>query len=283
MIFFKTQVRRFIKQITELLFTFLDLIYIFVISFNINNNKLAKNRKITIVTAADKSHYQSSIQLIKSILSTNNDVVVYFYDLEIETELDLGVLQDERIIYKKFPFEQYPKFFSKKYFSEYDNGYKLGYYAWKGVITSIVAKQVSGILIWCDAGNILKKELNMVKKIVTKKKFFSPISSNRVKDWTHPSLVRKLMLSDQLLKKRNLWSCFVCFDLSSDLGQKMVKLWSDWSLKEEYIAPEGSNRFNHRQDQTLITLIYHQEVKKFLVPKTYKIFGLRFQQDLEKK
>ena len=100
MIFFKTQVRRFIKQITELLFTFLDLIYIFVISFNINNNKLAKSRKITIVTAADKSHYQSSIQLIKSILSTNNDVVVYFYDLEIETEL-IRVLQDERIIYKK--------------------------------------------------------------------------------------------------------------------------------------------------------------------------------------
>ena len=95
------------------MFTFLDLIYIFVISFNINNNKLAKSRKITIVTAADKSHYQSSIQLIKSILSTNNDVVVYFYDLEIETELDLGVLQDERIIYKKFPFEQYPKFFQR--------------------------------------------------------------------------------------------------------------------------------------------------------------------------
>jgi glycosyltransferase involved in cell wall biosynthesis len=42
----------------------------------------------------------------------------------------------------------------------------------KGVITSIVAKQVSGILIWCDAGNILKKELNLIKKIVTKKKFF---------------------------------------------------------------------------------------------------------------
>lgn len=281
LIFFKTQIRKFIKQIIELLFTSLDLIYMFLISFNLNNNKLAKNRKITIVTAADKSHYQSSIQLMKSILSTNKDIVIYFYDLELETELDFGEFQDERIIYKKFPFEQYPKFFSKKYFSEYDNGYKLGYYAWKGVITSIVAKQVSGILIWCDAGNILKKELNLIKKIVTKKKFFSPISSNRVKDWTHPSLVRKLMLNDQLLKKRNLWSCFVCFDLSSDLGQKMVKLWSDWSLKEEYIAPEGSNRFNHRQDQTLITLIYHQEVKKFLIPKTYKIFGLRFQQDLE--
>ena len=172
LIFFKTQIRKFIKQIIELLFTSLDLIYMFLISFNLNNNKLAKNRKITIVTAADKSHYQSSIQLMKSILSTNKDIVIYFYDLELETELDFGEFQDERIIYKKFPFEQYPKFFSKKYFSEYDNGYKLGYYAWKGVITSIVAKQVSGILIWCDAGNILKKELNLIKKIVTKKKFF---------------------------------------------------------------------------------------------------------------
>ena len=60
----------------------------------------------------------------------------------------------------------------------------------------------------------------------------------------------------------------------------MVKLWSDWSLKEEYIAPEGSNRFNHRQDQTLITLIYHSMIGKALIPKTHKIFGVEFHQDI---
>jgi len=282
-IFFKTQILIILKKIEELFFTIIDLIYIFLVSLNIKNNKLSKNRKVTIVTAADSSHYRSSRQLIKSVLSTNKDVDIYFYDLEIDAKFDFNEFQDESFIYNKFPFEQYPKFFSKKYFSEYDNGYKLGYYAWKGVITSKVAEEVDGILIWCDAGNILKKELNLIRKIVTKKKFFSPISSNRVKDWTHSSLVKNLRLTNKILIKRNLWSCFVCFDLSTDLGKKMVKLWSDWSLKEEYIAPQGSNRFNHRQDQTLITLIYHQEIKKLLIPKTYKIFGLRFQQDLEIK
>lgn len=277
----KTFLLEIFKFFQNFCFTFIDLIYIFYLNLDIKNSNEAQNKKVTIVTAADKSHYKSAKQLIESVQKTNKEVVVYFYDLENKSELNIKDITYDNFIYRKFDFSNYPSFISKKFFSEYDNSFKLGHYAWKGVIVNTVANEVSGILIWCDAGNVIKKELSLIKKLVNKKKFYSPISSNRVIDWTYPTLIKDLNLPDKFLRKRNLWSCFVCFDLTSKIGRKVAYGWSEWSQKQNLIAPNGSNRFNHRQDQTLITLLYYKLINQKLVPKTYKIFGLRFQQDIE--
>lgn len=281
MILVKTFLLGLNKFFQNFCFTFIDLIYICYLNLDLKNSNEAQNKKITIVTAADKSHYKSVKQLIKSVQKTNKEVVVYFYDLENISEFNIKDVTYDNFIYRKFDFSNYPSFISKKFFSEYDNSFKLGYYAWKAVIVKTVANEVDGILIWCDAGNVIKKELSLIRKLVNKKKFYSPISSNRVIDWTYPTLIKDLNLSENILRKRNLWSCFVCFDLTSKISREVVHCWSDWSQKQNLIAPIGSNRSNHRQDQTLITLLYYKLINKTLLPKTYKIFGLRFQQDLD--
>lgn len=277
----KTFLLVFSNFLQNFYFTLIDIFYICYLNLNLKNTTEAKNKKLTIVTAADESHYKSVKQLISSVQKTNKEVVVYFYDLEKESNFNVEDIEYSNFIYRKFDYSNYPSFFSKRYFSEYDNSFKLGYYAWKGVIVNIVANEVSGILIWCDAGNVIKKELSSIKKLVNHKKFYSPISSNRVVDWTYPTLIKDLNLNKKLLKKRNLWSCFVCFDLTSDIGREMVNCWSEWSQKQNLIAPIGSSRYNHRQDQTLITLLFYKLMNQKLLPKTYKIFGLRFQQDIE--
>lgn len=279
MIILKTFLLLAIKFIQNTWFTCVDIIYICYLNLDLKNSTEAKNKKLTIVTAADKSHYKSAIQLIDSVQKTNKNVVVYFYDLEIESEFKIKDVKYENFIYRKFQFSNYPSFISKKFFSDYDNSFKLGHYAWKAVIVNTVANEVDGILIWCDAGNVVKKELSLIRKLVNKKKFYSPISSNRVIDWTYPTLIKDLNLPENFLRKRNLWSCFVCFDLTSKIGREISHCWSEWSKKQNLIAPIGSNRSNHRQDQTLITLLYYKLINQKLVPKTYKIFGLRFQQD----
>lgn len=281
-IFVKSSLLEVIKFLQNFYFTFIDIIYICFLNFDLKNSNEAKNKKLTIVSAADKSHYKSAMQLIDSVKKTNKEAVVYFYDLEQESEFNFKDVMYENFIYRKFDFSNYPSFISKKYFSEYDNSFKLGYYAWKALIVNIVANEVGGILIWCDAGNVVKKELSLIKKVVNKKKFYSPISSNRVIDWTYPTLINDLNFPERFLRKRNLASGLVCFDLTSKTGREVAMVWSEWSQKQNLIAPIGSNRFNHRQDQTLITLLYYKLINQKLVPKTYKIFGLRFHQDIEK-
>lgn len=277
----KTNLRLAKKYLLEFAYTILDLIFLAFLLTNFKNSKVAKKKKITIVTAADKSHYLSANQLINSVLRNTNNTIIYFFDLDQEAEFDYSSFDRDRFKYKKFEFNKYPDFFNFKFHSEYDGTYKLGYYAWKAIATKEIADIESGILIWCDAGNIIKKDLNLVKKVINKNHFYSPISSDRVKDWTHHSLIARFNLSNNILNKRNLWSCFVCFDLDSEFGKFMVKEWSIWSQQRILIAPEGSSRSNHRQDQTLITLIYYLNKGEIYSPKTYKIFNLRFQRDLE--
>ncbi len=276
----KTNLLIILKTFRNIIFTFIDFIYIALTILNLKNNKIAKNKKVTIVTAADESHYKSAEQLIKSIFLTNKNFNVIFYDLDKKNTFDFEINSTFNFKYKKFDFDNYPNFFSEKFFSDYDDSYKLGYYAWKAAILQTVSKDLDGILIWCDAGNIISKKLSLLIKIITKKQFYSPISSNRVVHWTHNSLIEKLELSKNILKKRNLSSGLVCFDLSSDISRKLIEQWFDWSKNKSLIAPDGSNRSNHRQDQTLITLIYHSMIGKALIPKTHKIFGVEFHQDI---
>ena len=154
----KTNLLIIVKTFNNILFTFIDCIYIALTILNLKNNKNAKNKKVTIVTAADKSHYKSAEQLIKSIFLTNKNFNVIFYDLDKENTFDFEINNEFNFKFKKFNFDIYPNFFSEKFFSEYDDSYKLGYYAWKAAILQTVSKDLDGILIWCDAGNIISKK-----------------------------------------------------------------------------------------------------------------------------
>jgi len=48
----------------------------------------------------------------------------------------------------------------------------------------------------------------------------------------------------------------VCgFDGRNPVVHRLVRRWKDLALQEDVIAPPGSNRSNHRQDQALLTLL----------------------------
>ena len=36
--------------------------------------------------------------------------------------------------------------------------------------------------------------------------------------------------------------------------KELIQQWLHYSMKEEYISPEGSTRDNHRQDQSLLSV-----------------------------
>ena len=61
-----------------------------------------------------------------------------------------------------------------------------------------------------------------------------------------------------------------------------IKISNDWFEKcklKELIAPEGSSRLNHREDQSLLTIIcYKYNIVKSL-PSSHKNFGIIVHQD----
>ena len=131
------------KIFKNLIDVFLDIIKIFY--FSLSNLILYRkliDTKLTIVTGSDFTHFDSIINLLKSIslYEPNSKIVVYnlgFYDSQL-TYLEDNYTNIEIIT---FDFDKYPLFFSER--SRTDN--KLGSYAWKSAIVNESLKKYRGI------------------------------------------------------------------------------------------------------------------------------------------
>ena len=91
-----------------------------------------------------------------------------------------------------------------------------------------------------------------------------------------------MKIDKKIFKKRNLASGMVGFNSNNDIALKIVTEWYEKSKDKELIAPEGSSRSNHRQDQSLLTLISYKENIVFKLPATHKLFGIIVHQDPDK-
>ena len=61
------------------------------------------------------------------------------------------------------------------------------------------------------------------------------------------------------------------FNAENKLAVEIVNEWAEKSKNKDLISPKGSSRKNHRQDQSLLTLIAykHDIVKRFLHHMSY--------------
>ena len=76
-----------------------------------------------------------------------------------------------------------------------------------------------------------------------------------------------------LLRKRNFSSGIVGMVIDKK-NQKIIDEWAKFSRNKDVIAPKGSSRKNHRQDQSILNILVHQNLKSYMIPRTHKIFGI---------
>ena len=265
------------KIFKNLIDVFLDIIKIFY--FSLSNLILYRkliDTNLTVVTGSDYTHFDSIINLLKSIslYEPNSKIVVYnlgFYDSQL-TYLENNYRNIEIIT---FDFDKYPSFFSER--SRTDN--KLGSYAWKSAIVNESLKKYGGSVLWLDAGDLITKKLKLLKIVLTSVGVYVPKSAGKIYQWTHEKTISKFDFKDLDQNKRNLASGMIGFNSNKKIAVEIVDKWLESSKSEDLIAPKGSSRLNHRQDQSLLTLIcYRLNIVKKL-PSSHKIFGIIVHQD----
>jgi hypothetical protein len=70
-------------------------------------------KEFIFVTGSDSSHYKSVLQLLRSHSINVGDVPIVFYDLGLKIEEKTELLYlFENILYFKFEYEKYPKYFN---------------------------------------------------------------------------------------------------------------------------------------------------------------------------
>ena len=218
-----------------------------------NGKYFSSRRPILLVTGADSSHYLSLAQFLESAARSESDAVVVAWDL--------GLTSDERsnlenrfpsVNFRDFPYSQHPSYF--------DIRIAAGEYAWKPVALKLAAQEFDEpdsqrLLVWCDSGNIIFRKLRWVRRYTAFHGIYSQFSTGNLGDWTHPDTLRHFGLAGDALKRRNANGAIVAFDLRNHAGETSLRLWSELAKNKSVIAPEGSDRGNHRQDQALLSCI----------------------------
>ena len=260
--------------------SFFDIFKLFYFSIkNLITHFRIYSTKLTIVTGADYTHFKSLLNLIDSINKYENDSELIVYDLGLNKE-QINQLQNHGVgvRLKNFDFNNYPNFYSDR--SETDG--KLGSYAWKSAIVKEVLEETTGSVLWLDAGDKITKKLTFIKIVLTSLGIYIPYSPGIISQWTHTKTLEKMKIDEKKFKKRNLASGMVGFNSNNQIALKIVNEWYEKSKDKELIAPEGSSRSNHRQDQSLLTLISYKENIVFKLPATHKLFGIIVHQDPDK-
>jgi hypothetical protein len=228
-----------------------------------NSRFSAWNRPIIIVTGADSTHFRSLLQLLETAAKCEPLAQIVVWDLGLSTSEVHRIKENfPRHHYRVFPFREYPPYF--------DIAVSAGEYAWKPVAIQLtadefIAESPSSILLWCDAGNYLRRPLRWLRMYVGKHGVYSPGSTGNLIHWTHPQTLAYFALSGKQLSRRNCAAAYVAFDLEKQEALGLLKDWSDLAQLKEVIAPEGSSRADHRQDQALLSCLL---VARDILPDT---------------
>lgn len=232
------------------------------------------NQKIILITGCSSNHYKSLLQFINSFKKYENEIKLIIYDLGLSQSELLFLRNSFNYEVNCFNYSKYPPFVNIKI--------NAGEYAWKPIlINEVFEKNRNSIIIWMDSGNLFQSDLNDLVCTIKNNKIYSPSSSGTIKDWTHPKTL-KFMKFDDNFSLRNRNGACVGFDCTTDWVEELIKEWTGCSLIKECIAPDGSSRKNHRQDQSLLTILYYKYHKEHKFEIINEYIGFTIHNDIEK-
>ncbi|MDB3983821.1 DUF1647 domain-containing protein [Acidimicrobiia bacterium] len=268
------KIKRFLNVLSNVpKYTYDYLLICFGIFINIIKYRKPYLKQLNIVTGTDHLFYSSLLQLIENIKEYENDCNLIVYDLGLNND-QLEELRNKysKLQIKKFNFKDYPTFISLR-----DEHNKLGNYAWKSIILKKELIENKDPVIWFDTGNIITKKLTYIRIVILAYGFYSPLSDGTIRKWTHQGSIHLLDVRSSILKKRNLTGGIVGANKDNSKAFALVNKWEEFCKIENYIAPKGSSRENHRQDQSLLSILKYQN--KVISPKMKKNFGLMVNQN----
>ena len=224
-----------------------------------------KTNSIYFVTGADSSHFRSLLQFLGNLqltLVSDKRFKVIAWDLGLEKEqIELINKQFKGFVsLQRFPFEKYPDWLNIKV--------KAGEYAWKAQLIQLSLPsdhQWPNHLIWMDSGNLLIENIEPLIDHLDQWLIYSPFARGTIGEWTYPTTLSflKNQIDPELVSNMRIrnGACFGFKTKNLDV-QKFINEFAKLSLIRECIAPMGSSRENHRQDQSLFSILYYQFMQK---------------------
>lgn len=232
---------------------------------------------VCIASACSASYFKYLINcLVPSIKKFEPKTKFILYDLGLEQD-QIELVRDQlpHVEIRAFRFDLYPEYYKD-----------LASFAWMSACMGdlMMDNTLPDKIIWCDTKDVLVTSLSATRWLIRIYGFYSPYSRTTIGEMTYPTttqLFRELsgrMKTKDFENQRQLNTALMGFSKSSALCQDIIWEWLQLSKIKDFIQPEGSNRRNHRQDQSLLSLIYYSKKKN--VPMLARIlYKVKLHQD----
>ncbi|CAO3589059.1 unnamed protein product [Absidia cylindrospora] len=162
-------------------------------------------------------------------------------------------------LYQHDFFDDLVAFNYTKYPSFWDVRVNRGEYAWKPGAVKEVADQYGGTIIWLDTGDVPNTQfVETMPDYIQRYGFWSPRSTGFMgAKFNHIGLFRYFHTSrKEYAHMENCNGAALGFDADNkQVVDTLINPWYECALNKDCIAPKGSSRRNHRQDQTAISFL----------------------------
>ena len=205
-----------------------------------------------IITGASDNHYITLMNMIDSFMKYNDRHKLIIYNLGLEETKWTHMKEKynhQDFIFKVFDYSKYPEWFNINI--------QAGHYAWKPtIIYNTFLEYTDEIIVWMDAGNVINANLQELEDFLIDNYIYSATSGGTIKEWTHPSTIEYLDCTNTGNENRN--GACLGFNTKIDLVKDFITEFYNCAMDKNCIAPDGSSRKNHRQDQAVFTILFYK-------------------------
>jgi len=225
-----------------------------------------------LVTGASSNHHVSMMNMIASARETYSGPIVAW---------DLGLSADEvddLLMHELSNFEL--RTFNYSAFPEHVKPPSatlpaLHTYAWKPLVIFDTLQDAETVL-WIDAGSLVTLGLTYIRSHIERDGFFATEATSTIGEFTYPSVLDRYNAHHL----EHLWqaaSGLIGIDRRTRSYADILMPWHACAFDRECIAPAGSTRGNHRQDQSYLSILVHKA--SFSISHARKDHGILIHMD----
>jgi len=222
--------------------------------------------ELIVVTAASSNHYGALCQMLVSLQRLKARVECY--DIGLTREEARALPRWEGVTHHRFDYDRYPPHMNVEV--------NAGEYAWRPIIVAEVversrAQEYPSDVLWADAGCYFDSLTAIADRIATSGGLWARRSAGTMREWTHPLMFSYLDADPaQYGDRPNADATLVGFGIASAspadreaVYHNIVLPWKACAMVKDCIAPRGSSRKNHRQDQAVLSYLLHRANYRF--------------------
>jgi hypothetical protein len=216
---------------------------------------------VIVITAASSNHAGPLGYMLESLRALRARVECY--DLGLTASDVRALPRWDGLFYHKFDYASHPPHMNV--------AINAGEYAWKPVIVADVVERTRASatpddVLWTDAGSYFHALEPIAARIRASEGLWIRTSSGTMRQWTHPLMLEHFKTSDEEYGDRpNADATLVGFAtghpsaaIRDRVYHDIIVPWNACAMNRDCIAPLGSSRKNHRQDQAALSYLVNR-------------------------